>query len=203
MADLISNQSAMANGTGAKSDEQTAQGSVQGCSRSGASGNDEKPDIVGFIELLFFAYRDFVNDPDEMLEEIGFGRAHHRVLHFVYRHPGIRVSRLLGVLNITKQSLARVLRQLIEERYVEQRAGQNDRRERCLFLTDAGVALFERLVAPQRARVSEALAAIGPDLDHGAVERFLHAMIEEPDRDAIRELITTGTPVGGPSAEAA
>ena len=161
------------------------------------------PDVVAFIELLFFAYRDFVHDPDAMLEEIGFGRAHHRVLHFVYRHPGIRVSRLLSVLNITKQSLARVLRQLIEENYVEQREGKSDRRERCLFLTPTGVALFERLVAPQQKRVAAALAAAEPGLDHSAIERFLHAMIEAQDRDAIKDLIKEGAPVGISSAEAA
>lgn len=166
-------------------------------------------DVAAFIELLFFAYRDFVHDPDAILEEIGFGRAHHRVLHFVYRHPGIRVSRLLTVLNITKQSLARVLRQLIAEAYVEQREGKSDRRERRLFLTPEGIALFERLVAPQMARVADALAAADDSADqtdgatHGRIERFLKAMIEAPEREAILELIDAGAPVGPHNAEAA
>lgn len=161
------------------------------------------PDVVAFIELLFFAYRDFVHDPDAILEEYGFGRAHHRVLHFVYRHPGIRVSRLLTVLNITKQSLARVLKQLIEDHFVEQRPGENDRRERHLFLTPDGLVLFERLFAPQRKRVTQALAAAGPAVDHVAIERFLHAMIEQGDRDTIQHLIDAGAPVGKSDAEAA
>lgn len=166
-------------------------------------------DVAAFIELLFFAYRDFVHDPDAILEEIGFGRAHHRVLHFVYRHPGIRVSRLLTVLNITKQSLARVLRQLLAEGYVEQREGKSDRRERCLFLTTEGMTLFERLVAPQIARVAEALAAADADANkdngsaHGRIERFLEAMIEAPEREAILDLIDAGAPFGPDNAEAA
>jgi len=166
-------------------------------------GDVQGADVVAFIELLFFAYRDFVHDPDAILEEFGFGRAHHRVLHFVCRHPGIRVARLLDVLNITKQSLAPVLRQLIEENYVEQRTGENDRRERRLFLTSDGTALYERLVAPQRARVAEALSAAGPDMDHAAVQRFLLSMIEPADRDAIRALIADGTDGATRSAEAA
>ena len=173
----------------------------------------EDPDVIAFIELLFFAYRDFVHDPDAILEEIGFGRAHHRVLHFVYRHPGIRVSRLLTVLNITKQSLARVLRQLIEQAYVEQREGVNDRRERCLFLTPSGVNLFERLLAPQRNRVAKALraaadATVAPTTGSPLtaalnIEKFLEAMIEAPERDTIKSLIEAGVPAGTPDAEAA
>src|ERR1700719_4493923 len=75
------------------------------------------------IELLFFAYRDFVGDPDEVLAKLGFGRAHHRVLHFVNRNPGIKVADLLDILKITKQSLGRVLRQLIDQGSVLQREG--------------------------------------------------------------------------------
>ncbi|MGI9404916.1 MAG: MarR family winged helix-turn-helix transcriptional regulator [Hyphomicrobiaceae bacterium] len=167
-----------------------------------AETSGHNPDILAFIELLFFAYRDFVRDPDGILEEFGFGRAHHRVLHFIYRHPGIRVARLLDVLNITKQSLARVLRQLIEDGYVLQRTGENDRRERRLFLTDAGVELADRLMAPQIVRVGEALAASGPE-GNKAVEKFLCAMIAEPERAAIRDLIEDGAQVGKPKSEAA
>src|ERR1700693_4496936 len=92
------------------------------------------------IELLFFAYRDFVGDPDEVLAKLGFGRAHHRVLHFVNRNPGIKVADLLDILKITKQSLGRVLKQLIDQGYVVQREGANDRRQRLLHVSAAGGA---------------------------------------------------------------
>ena len=93
-------------------------------------------EVMAIIELLFFAYRDFTSEPDHLLEKDGFGRAHHRVVHFVHRNPGLRVADLLDILRITKQSLGRVLRQLVERGYIEQREGVNDRRERRLFTTD-------------------------------------------------------------------
>src|ERR1022692_118376 len=93
------------------------------------------------IELLFFAYRDFVGDPDDVLAKFGFGRAHHRVLHFVNRNPGMKVAALLDILKITKQSLGRVLKQLIDDGYVEQKEGATDRRQRLLFATPTGEAL--------------------------------------------------------------
>src|ERR1700693_750222 len=101
------------------------------------------------IELLFFAYRDFVGDPDEVLAKLGFGRAHHRILHFVNRNPGIKVADLLDILKITKQSLGRVLKQLIDEGYVVQRAGPHDRRQRLLYASEAGEALALRLAGLQ------------------------------------------------------
>ncbi len=93
------------------------------------------------IELLFFAYRDFVGDADHELEAFGFGRAHHRVMHFVYRYPGLKVADLLDVLRITKQSLGRVLKQLLDEGYIVQKTGNNDRRQRLLYATPKGEAL--------------------------------------------------------------
>ena len=87
------------------------------------------------IELLFFAYRDFVGDADQELEAFGFGRAHHRVMHFVHRYPGLKVADLLDVLRITKQSLGRVLKQLLDEGYIVQKTGDNDRRQRLLYAT--------------------------------------------------------------------
>src|SRR5580698_5926030 len=96
------------------------------------------------IELLFFAYRDFVGDPDEVLAKLGFGRAHHRVLHFVNRNPGMKVAELLDVLKITKQSLGRLLKQLIDEGYVAQKEGA-DRRQRLLYVSPAGEALALKL----------------------------------------------------------
>src|SRR3984885_4506525 len=97
------------------------------------------------IELLFFAYRDFVGDPDEVLAKLRFGRAHHRVLHFVNRNPGMKVADLLDVLKITKQSLGRVLKQLIDQGYVVQKEGANDRRQRLLYVSPAGEALAMKL----------------------------------------------------------
>src|SRR5262252_3024078 len=114
------------------------------------------------IELLFFAYRDFVGDADEILAKFGFGRAHHRVLHFVNRNPGMKVADLLDILKITKQSLGRVLKQLLDEGYVEQKEGATDRRHRLLYVTAKGEALALRLAALQTARVGSALAEIGP-----------------------------------------
>lgn len=122
--------------------------------------NIEPPDdrgLVALVELLFFAYRDFVSDPDQMLEELGFGRAHHRVLHFVGRDPGMTVAQLLDILRITKQSLGRVLKDLIDKGYVFQREGEQDRRQRLLYLTEQGAALHQKLMAPQMDRFRHAL----------------------------------------------
>ncbi len=114
------------------------------------------------IELLFFAYRDFVGDPDEVLAKLGCGRAHHRVLHFVNRNPGIKVADLLEVLKITKQSLGRVLKQLIDQGYILQREGANDRRQRLLYVTPSGEALAMQLAALQTTRIAGVLAELGP-----------------------------------------
>src|SRR5437016_740812 len=108
------------------------------------------------IELLFFAYRDFVSDPDEVLAKFGFGRAHHRVLHFVNRNPGIKVADLLEILRITKQSLGRVLKQLVDQGYVVQKEGENDRRQRLLHVTAKGEALALKLAGLQTARIARA-----------------------------------------------
>ncbi|MBV8534619.1 MAG: MarR family transcriptional regulator [Alphaproteobacteria bacterium] len=120
------------------------------------------------IELLFFAYRDFTSEPDRILAPLGMGRAHHRVVHFVGRTPGMTVGELLAILKITKQSLARVLGQLVREGYIVQRPGSTDRRERRLHLTPSGQALERRLSEPQRHRVGAAYQAAGP----AAVEAF-------------------------------
>jgi DNA-binding MarR family transcriptional regulator len=141
-----------------------------------------------FAELLFFAYRDFIGDPDAILRDFGFGRAHHRVLHFVTRHSGLRVADLLEILNITKQSLSRVLKQLIDQGYIEQRAGESDRRERLLFPTERGRALAERLAAPQFVRLTEALEAAGPGAET-ALRQFLEAMINAEERAKVGAMI--------------
>jgi DNA-binding MarR family transcriptional regulator len=133
-------------------------------------------ELYWYVEALFFAYRDFTGDPDRILNEIGFGRAHHRVLHFVHRYPGMRVADLLEILQITKQSLARVLRELIKEDYIAQHSGESDRRARLLYATERGVALARRLAAPQLEKLGAALSASGRD-GNLAVAHFLNAMI--------------------------
>ncbi len=140
------------------------------------------------IELLFFAYRDFVGDADHELEAFGFGRAHHRVMHFVYRYPGLKVADLLDVLRITKQSLGRVLKQLLDEGYIVQKAGNNDRRQRLLFATTKGEALVAKLAGLQTDRLSRALRDIGPS-GADTVRQFLRAMIDRDDPDKVLETI--------------
>src|SRR5689334_8961271 len=124
------------------------------------------------IELLFFAYRDFVGDPDEVLAKFGFGRAHHRVLHFVNRNPGMKVAELLDILKITKQSLGRVLKQLVDQGYVLQKEGAKDRRQRLLYVTAKGETLAMRLAGLQTARIARALSELGPNA-HDAASRLL------------------------------
>jgi DNA-binding MarR family transcriptional regulator len=140
------------------------------------------------IELLFFAYRDFVGDPDDVLATFGFGRAHHRVLHFVNRNPGMKVAALLDILKITKQSLGRVLKQLIDQGYVEQKEGERDRRQRLLYVTPKGAELALRLAHLQTTRIAGALAEIGPGA-HEAARKFLTAMIDAEGRERVLRLI--------------
>lgn len=140
-----------------------------------AVADDEGIDF-NLIELFFFAYRDFTSDPDEILEDYGFGRAHHRVLHFVNRRPGLTVAELLDVLKITKQSLARVLKQLIETDHIVQVQGPRDRRQRELYPTARGRKLALALARPQSRRIREALQGFGT-ADRAAIERFLKAMV--------------------------
>ena len=129
-------------------------------------------------DLLFFAYRDFTNAADVILEELGLGRAHHRAMHFIGRHPGITVSELLSILRITKQSLARVLTELIERDYVAQTPGLGDRRQRLLRLTVAGEALERRLFGRQKACLADAFHAAGPDARGGFRQVMLGVMDE-------------------------
>ncbi len=133
------------------------------------------------IELLFFAYRDFTGVADRALAAIGFGRAHHRAVYFIGRLPGITVGELLGILRITKQSLAPVLRDLIVRNYVEQRADVADRRRRRLFLTDKGVALERDLTQRQSRLIARAFAAAGADARMG-FDAALLGLIEAADR---------------------
>jgi DNA-binding MarR family transcriptional regulator len=152
-----------------------------------AEPNSESEPIWDLIELLFFAYREFVGDPDEVLADLGFGRAHHRVLHFVNRNPGIKVAELLELLRITKQSLGRVLRELIQQGYVVQKAGETDRRQRLLLVTHKGEALAMRLARLQTERILRALAETPGG--HDAARRFLAGMIDSDQREAVLDLI--------------
>ena len=120
------------------------------------------------IEMMFFAYRDFTNEADSILAEQNMGRAHHRAIYFIGRHPGITVSDLLNILNITKQSLSRVLSGLMENGFVLQKPGSSDRRQRLLFLTHTGVELEGRLTKLQSRRFAAAYREAGAE----AVERF-------------------------------
>lgn len=142
--------------------------------------DDTDLDVTSFIELLFFAYRDFVSDPDAILQEYGFGRAHHRVIHFVARNPGISVAELLDILQITKQSLARVLKQLVETGFVTQQQGAQDRRQRLLFTTEQGAELFNRLREPQSRRIRRALEKLD-EQDRDGAERFLSFLVNEDE----------------------
>jgi len=141
--------------------------------------------LLEFAELLFFAYRDFTGDPDAILKDFDFGRAHHRVLHFVNRHSGLRVADLLDILTITKQSL--------DQGYIAQQPGSADRRERLLFPTEKGRALAERLAAPQLVRLSDALKTAGPGAE-AVLRRFLEAMVNAEERPKVSSIMAAPVP---------
>jgi DNA-binding MarR family transcriptional regulator len=158
---------------------------------SAADPQDSAPSgepIWDIIELLFFAYRDFVSDPDEVLGKLGFGRAHHRVLHFVNRNPAMKVANLLDILKITKQSLGRVLKQLIDQGYIVQKEGASDRRQRLLYATPKGEALALKLAGLQTQRILRALDSLPPGAQETA-RQFLIAMLEADGRDEVLRLI--------------
>ena len=144
------------------------------------------------IEAMYFAYRAFTSDPDLILDEIGYGRAHHRALHFINRDPGLTVTSLLEVLGVTKQSLNRVLRALIEDGLVDSRVGRRDRRERQLHLTDKGAALERRLSEAQRARMKAAYRNAGPQAVAG-FRQVLEAMMDRDTRAQFQSLLDAPT----------
>ncbi len=144
-------------------------------------------DVMG---LFFFAYRDFVGDADALLERQGFGRAHHRVLFFANLRPGMPVADLLDILKITKQSLARVLRQLVDNGYIEQKTGETDRRQRLLYATQKGRDLFDVLSATQTSRIEAAIAALPPE-GKRTVLKFFVGMVEPEDRGLLDRLRLT------------
>jgi DNA-binding MarR family transcriptional regulator len=178
MADINSNAKASGAAAGSSSPAATPE-------RAPASHGSPTWDI---IELLFFAYRDFVGDPDEVLSKLNFGRAHHRVVHFVKRNPGMKVADLLDILNITKQSLGRVLKQLVDQGFVVQKEGAQDRRQRLLYVTPKGEALSLQLARLQTERVERAFGELGPGA-HEAARRFLTAMIDDENREGVLRLI--------------
>ncbi|SFP89524.1 MarR family winged helix-turn-helix transcriptional regulator [Tranquillimonas alkanivorans] len=144
------------------------------------------------IEAMFFAYRGFTADPDRILAEHGYGRAHHRAIHFINRTPGTTVNNLLAILGVTKQSLNRVLRTLVEDGLVESRVGKRDKRERHLFLTERGQELEQALSDAQRARMRAAYRAAGPEAVAG-FRKVLEAMMEpELRRHYVRDAESVG-----------
>ncbi|HZB62037.1 MAG TPA: MarR family transcriptional regulator [Microvirga sp.] len=150
----------------------------------------ERP-AYDLIELFFFAYRDFVSDPDRILDEYGFGRAHHRVLHFVDRNPGLTIAELLDILRITKQSLNRVLKELLDKDFIESRMGTSDRRQRLLFATAKGHDLAIKLARLQTRRIMRALAELDAE-GKEAVSRYLLRLIDPDDRDHVARLVFGG-----------
>jgi DNA-binding MarR family transcriptional regulator len=157
-------------------------------------------ETVALIELMFFAYRDFVSDPDTVLEELGFGRAHHRVVHFVGRDPGMTVAQLLDILRITKQSLGRVLKDLIDKGYVFQKEGETDRRQRLLHLTAAGEELRQSLMAPQMSRVRRAVAETSGN-GRTSMRDMLYYLVSPENRDGVQEWIDGAGKPGAKSGE--
>lgn len=141
------------------------------------------------VELFFFAYRDFIADADEMLKEFGFGRAHHRVLHFVNRRPGLSVAELLEILQITKQSLGPVLRELVEDNYLEQVSSPTDGRKRLLYPTEKGRNLSVDLTKRQSRRIHSALLSIASG-ERSTIEQFLYGMVDPKEQRLIEQLMS-------------
>ncbi len=137
------------------------------------------------IELLFYAYRDFTAEPDQVLDALGLGRAHHRAIYFIGRNPDISVSELLAILRITKQSLSRVLNDLIEQDYVLQRAGTRDRRQRLLSLSEKGAELERRMFELQRRRIARAYRNAGAEAVDG-FKKVMQGIMEPEQRDQMR-----------------
>jgi DNA-binding MarR family transcriptional regulator len=190
MADIIS--------THRKREIQPAVLKVSSCADGGTPARDATAlcdtTLLPLVELLFFAYRDFTGEADAVLETYGLGRAHHRVLHFVNRRPGIRVADLLELLKITKQSLGRVLRKLVADKWIEQSTGADDRRERHLTLTTRGQALTSELIGLQTRRIGAALKELEASGSAGAatqdhVRGFLFALIASGERASVADIV--------------
>ena len=161
--------------------------------RSRANGGSDTP-MYDLIELMFFAYRDFVGDADHLLAALGFGRAHHRVLHFVTRHPGLTIAELLDILKITKQSLNRVLKELLDQDYVEAHRGTMDRRQRLLYPTERGKALALEVACLQSKRFDGVFSHL-PEGGRAQAIAFLLAMVDADGRAKVAEMTGTGAAV--------
>jgi DNA-binding MarR family transcriptional regulator len=143
------------------------------------------------IEAMFFAYRGFTADPDRLLARRGLGRAHHRAIHFIQRSPGTTVGNLLATLGVTKQSLNRVLRRLIDDELVATRTGNTDRRQRLLYLSEEGLALERALSEAQKRRMRAAYRAAGPEAVAG-FRLVLDQMMDPAQRRLFRALSRGG-----------
>lgn len=152
---------------------------------------DELDLAFDLIERMFFGYRDFVGVADEALSETGYGRAHHRVLHFVDRNPGLTVGELLAILKVTKQGLARVLKTLVDDGLIQGEPGPTDRREKRLSTTARGHRMSRELARLQSARIEQALAVAGPD-SRATVAAFLAGLVDDCERDAVLSRIDAG-----------
>ena len=149
------------------------------------------------IELMFFAYRDFTGEADSLLAEQNMGRAHHRAIYFIGRNPGITVSELLAILNITKQSLSRVLSALVETGHVEQQTGPEDRRQRLLYLTETGTELESRLTEIQGRRFARAYREAGMTAVEG-FQRVLQGLLDSDTRQQAGDVARSRSPRGTP-----
>lgn len=143
--------------------------------------HNEHQKFIKGMELLYFAYRDFISWPDDVLHTLGFGRAHHRILHFVGRNPGMKVAELLKLLNITKQSLSRVLSTLVEKGHIRQDIGDQDRRQRLLFLTDQGQRLLNKITEHQKEHMLKAFEDAGAQSVEG-FWKVLSALLADENR---------------------
>jgi DNA-binding MarR family transcriptional regulator len=180
--------------TNSRSDANPDSGVDLGVGGSNTSGDDaplsflDDEALIQGIEMLFYAYRDFTSDPDEILRTYGFGRAHHRVVHFIGRNPGMTVAELLAILKVTKQSLSRVLSQLVSEQFVRQETGSRDRRQRLLYLTETGETLFGELSGPQKARVANAYREAGAEAVAG-YRKVLAGLLNAEERAAVLKAV--------------
>jgi DNA-binding MarR family transcriptional regulator len=151
--------------------------------------------MYDLIELMFFAYRDFVGDADHRLAALGFGRAHHRLLHFAARHPGLTIAELLDILKITKQSLNRVLREMVEKDYIEVRQGTKDRRQRQLYPTERGVTLAREVALFQSKRFARVFGSL-PEGARPQAQAFLLSMVDPGRQDKIAAMTGVGAALG-------
>ena len=143
-------------------------------------------EIRKVIELFFFSYRDFTSGPDKILEKLKFGRAHHRAIYFVGKKNNITIKELLIVLKITKQSLSRVLNQLVEEGYIIVSSGL-DKRTKSLSLTEKGKKLELELSTIQIKKIKKVLNNFSEENING-FKKILYEMIDINNRKIFEQL---------------